>query len=340
MKEKEGLFTTVVGSLPLIDSLENMQRGFQDIIEIGIDYPCYPQLKSMTSSFLDPLSEIIDPLKKEGDRFYLDSDFKTPDKVIGLEYGNFIIDFFKKHPALKKNILGTKACLTGPFTLASEVILRESAAKDINPIIFNEPRAIMVQEYVEKLAEILKKIAKAYNDLGINIISVDDPILSVIVGRKSILYDDNFIINMLNKSISEIKNLSSIHVCGIISPTWRDIVLSSNVKILDHEFCTNEANFEIFKKEHFKNTDKYLAMGTVKTKIFPVKNASVENYVEDVDFLINYIKKGINQYGRDNLIIKPDCGFGPLLQSFGEKIGYEIVLKKLKNMVQAIAKIK
>jgi len=41
--EKEGLFTTVVGSFPLEDTEENMKRAFEDEINIGIDYPCYPQ---------------------------------------------------------------------------------------------------------------------------------------------------------------------------------------------------------------------------------------------------------------------------------------------------------
>ena len=198
----------------------------------------------------------------------------------------------------------------------------------------------MVEKYVEKLADITKNIAKVYNEMGINIISMDDPILSVIVGRKSILYDDDFIIKMLNKSVSEIKNLSSIHVCGRISPRLRDILLSSKVKILDHEFCTNESNFQTYKKEHFENTDKYLAMGSVKTKIFPFQNGTINDYVEDVNYIMNHIKKGIHQYGSDNLIIKPDCGFAPLRESFGEKLGYEIVLKKLKSMVLALHKIK
>jgi len=340
MKEIDGLSTTVVGSLPLRDTPGNMYKGFKDMIEAGIDYPCYPQLKSMLSSFLDPLSEIIDPLKKVGHQFYLESDFKIPNKTIGFEYGNFINDFFKKYPDLKDKIQGTKACLTGPFTLASEIILRDSAANDITPIIFNEPRAIMVDKFVERFAEIARNIAKLYNDMGINIISLDDPILSVIIGRKSILHDDDFIIRILNKSISEIKNFSSIHVCGRISPKLRDILLSSKVKILDHEFCTSESNFEIFKKEHFETTDKYLAMGSVKTNIIPLQNGTINDYVEDIEYLINHIKKGIREYGKDNLIIKPDCGFAPLRENFGEKLGYEIVLKKLKNMVLATQKIK
>ncbi|MBA7695732.1 hypothetical protein ES703_104367 [subsurface metagenome] len=144
---------------------------------------------------------------------------------------------------------------------------------------------------------------------------------------------------ILNRSISEIKSLSSIHVCGRISPKCRDILLQTEVNILDHEFRTNEENFDIFQKEHFTNTDKFLAMGTVESKFVPVKNKKIDDYVEKVEFLERYIKKGIEQYGRENLIIKPDCGFYPL-KIFGEKNGYEIALRKVKNMVQALKRIK
>ncbi len=340
MNEKVGLFTTVVGSLPLTNSPENILKGFNDIIDAGINYPCYPQLESMISSFLNPLTEIIEPLVKEGEHFYLDEDFNIPTQIIGLEYGTFIVDFFEKNPDLKTSVMGTKACLTGPFTLASEIILRESATKGTKPLIYNEARAIMVEKYVEKLAEIMKKVGKAYNDMGINIISMDEPILSILVGKKPIFHNNDFIIKIINKAIEGIKELSSIHVCGRISPYLRDILLSTNVKILDHEFCTNEGNFKTFKKEHFDTNDKYLAMGTVKTRVFPVQNGTIGDYVEEVGFLTNYIQKGIKQFGRDNLIIKPDCGFAPLLGSFGEQLGYEIALKKIQNMVIALEAIK
>jgi len=40
------------------------------------------------------------------------------------------------------------------------------------------------------------------------------------------------------------------------------------------------------------------------------------------------------------LVIKPDCGFFPLKDSFGEKDGYGIALRKVKNMVLALKDLK
>jgi len=340
--EKEGLFTTVVGSMPITNTEENMILAFEDLINIGVDYPCYPQLVAMNPQFLSPLSKIIDPLEEaKPDVFYLGDDFKIPDNPVALEYGEFIIKFLNERPHLRDNIKGTKACLTGPFTLASEILLREGLSKGIELKIFNEHRAIMVDWIVDKLAEIMKKIGKAYNDMGINIISMDEPILGLLVGRKIFFHSEDFIIKTLNKALSGIKNISSIHVCGRISPNLRDLLLKTNVNIMDHEFRTSETNFNIFERKHLEDNDKYLAMGTVQTNLAPMKHTSANDYVEKVEFLKKYIEKGINQFGRENLFIKPDCGFGALKKTFeSEKFAYEIAIRKLNNMVLAVKEIR
>ncbi len=339
MDKEDGLFTTVVGSWPLSNNHENMLRVFTDLIQLGIDYPCYPQLLSMTHQFLSPLSKEIPQLEEINEKFYLYDDFEVPKQTCALEYGEFIVNFLNEHPALKASIKGTKACLTGPFTLTFEVILKNKIAEGLKPIIFEEPRAVMLDWVVDKFANIIKQIAAAYSDMGIDIISCDEPILGLLVGRKTLFHSEDFIINTINKAISGIKGLSSVHVCGRISPNLRDLLLKTNVKILDHEFSTNEQNFKIFEKKHFQETDKFLALGTVESKFAPMDTKKVEDYVESVNFLKGYIKKGIEQYGRENLIIKPDCGFYPL-KVFGEKDGYEIAIKKVKNMVLALNEIK
>jgi len=339
---KEGLFTTCVGSLPLSNTEENMRRGFEDMINIGIDFPCYPQLVPMNPQFLSPLSKVIEPLEEtKPEVFYLSDDFKIPDKPVALEYGEFMVDFLNEHPELKKLIKGTKACLTGPFTLASEVFLREKLSKGIELKIFNEHRAIMLSWIVDKFAEIMKEIGRVYNDMGINIISMDEPILGLLVGRKIFFHTEDFIIKTLNKALSGIKGMPSIHVCGRISPNLRDILLQTDVKIMDHEFRTSDVNFKVFEKKHLEDHDKYLAMGTVQTNVSPKKDAGIDDYVEDIGFLKNFIQKGIELYGKENLVIKSDCGFGALKKTFeSEEFAYEIAIRKLNNMVLATKELK
>ena len=252
MDKEEGLFTTVVGSWPLSNNHENMVRIFKDIIQVGIDYPCYPQLLSMTHQFLSPLSEKIPQLDEVDEKFFLFDDFKVPKQPSALEYGEFIVNFLNEHPNLKNSIKGTKACLTGPFTLTFEIILKNTIAEGLKPIIFEEPRAVMVDWIVDKFADIMKNIASAYSDMGIDIVSCDEPILGLLVGRKTLFHSEEFIINTINKAISGIKGLSSIHVCGRVSPNLRDLLLNTNVKILDNEFSKNEQKFKIFEKKNLQ----------------------------------------------------------------------------------------
>jgi len=338
--EDFGLSTTVVGSIPLENTQVNMERAFQDQINIGLDFPCYPQLVSMISQFLTPLSQIIPELQENDNQFFLNGDFELPRESVALEYGTFLVEYLNNNPTLKQKIKGTKACLTGPFTLASEIILKGSLAEGKKPMLFKEPKAIMVGWIVEKLAKIMKKIGKAYDDMGIDIISMDEPILGLIVGRRTMFHSKDFIIETLNKAISGISNISSIHVCGQLNPNLRDILLETNVNILDHEFQTNEQNYDIFKKSHFEQNDKYLGFGTIETKIKPKKDSRIEDYVEEISTIKHTIKKAIELYGEENLIIKPDCGFKPLKDAFEENFAYEITIRKLNNMILALKSFK
>ncbi len=334
---KETPFTTVVGSFPLSNTIENMNRAFQDQINMGIDYPCYPQLVPMNPQFLTPLSRLIPELEENNETYLLKSEFQLPKQLVALEYGEFIINFLNEHSELKKKIKGTKACLTGPFTLTSEIILSSGLSEGLKPMIFKEPRAIMVDWIIEKFADYMKEIGKAYNNLGINIISMDEPILSLLVGNKTWFHSEEFIIEIVNRALSGIKDLPSIHVCGRISPKLYELLLQTDVKIMDHEFRTNPKNFNVFQKNDIEKNGKYLAMGTVQTSFSPIPNGKVEDYVEEISFLKDFIKKGFDLYGRENLIIKPDCGFGALKKAFNsEEFAYDIVKAKLTNMVKAL----
>ncbi|MHA1726864.1 MAG: hypothetical protein ACTSXH_18830 [Promethearchaeota archaeon] len=341
MKKPIVPFTTVVGSFPLSNTKENMERAFNDQINIGIDYPCYPQLVSMNPQFLTPFSRLIPELEEINDTFYLLGEFKVPDQLVALEYGKFIVEFLKTHPEAEQAIQGTKACLTGPFTLSSEILLKEPLSKGLRPIIFKEPRAVMVDWIVQKFADYMSNVAKAYSDLGVNIISIDEPILSILVGNKVWFHSEEFVIEILNRALSGIKGLPSIHVCGRISPKLYNLLLQTDVKIMDHEFRANPKNFNVFQKKDIEAYGKYLAMGTIQTSISPIPEGKIDDYIEDMDFLKSFIKKGFDLYGKENLIIKPDCGFGALRKAFvNEEFAYKITIAKLNSMVQALKEVK
>lgn len=338
--QKLNCVSTVVGSFPYSNTPENMEKAFWDQINAGIDYPCYPQLNSMIDQFLDPLCELNSNLVKQGQNFVLEKDLVIPKSPYALEYGKFVTDFFAKNPTAKPKVKGWKACLTGPFTLAGSIITTAQMVNNQNPIIFKEPRAIMSADLLYKIADMMAIIAKAYDDMGATIISMDEPSLSLIVGLRKIFYHkEDVIIDVLNRALKPISKYSSIHICGRLSPKLRDILLSSNVKILDHEF-TNGDNDAVFNKSHFENNDKSLAYGALQSSVKYIEGGKVEDYIETPAIIDARLQKSIAQIGKENLIFKPDCGFGGLMATFGPELAPEIVRRKLTLLNEGIKRLK
>lgn len=332
--------TTVVGSFPRENTDANMNKAFQDQIDAGIDYPCYPQLVSMIDQFLGPLAEIPDSgLVKKGDKYWLESELKVPEEPVATEYGQFVLDFLERNPDAKSKIKGWKACLTGPFTLAGEIMVPKEMIGDTRVMVYQEPRAIMNGNLVAQLAKLMAKIANAYNDMGADIISMDEPTLGLIVGRRrAFFHKDDEIIATLNEAIRPITGASSVHVCGNVSPKLREILLSTNVTILDHEFA-NGNNEGLFNRNMFERTDKSLAYGVLKTNVQEKEGGTLETYVEDTSTIKKRMEAAIDSIGKENLIFKPDCGFGGLLAVFGEKFASEIVKEKLTRLTKTMQEL-
>ena len=335
--EKLSWVSTVVGSFPRENTHKNMEASFQDQIDAGVDFPCYPQLGSMIGQFLDPLAQ--DPasglVKRDGE-YYLESELKIPDEPFALEYGAFVLEYFKNHPEALGKVKGWKACLTGPFTLAAEIHIPERMLGGQKAMLFSGPRAIMSGAIVKRLAEMMAGIARAYDSMGASIISMDEPTLALLVGRRmTFFHSEDFIVKAIDGAIAPISRYSSIHICGNIAPKLRDILLISNVRILDHEF-SNGSNSGIFEKSMFSGKDKTLAYGALTSKLDKIPGGTLDQYVEDVGTIKSRIKKAVDAVGRENVIFKPDCGFGGLKAVFGETFASEIVRSKLANLSKAL----
>jgi 5-methyltetrahydropteroyltriglutamate--homocysteine methyltransferase len=332
--------STVVGSFPYDNSPKNMEKAFLDQINNGVEYPCYPQLVGMVEQFLDPAIENGCGIEKKGNQYYLEGEFKIPSSAFALEYGQFVLDFFKKYPELKEKVKGWKACLTGPFTLAGDIIVSPEVVDGKKPIIYQEPRAIMSPDLVVKLAKMMSIIAAKYSEMGASIISMDDPTLGLIIGKRRIFFHtEDFITETLDTAISTITSNSSLHVCGRVSPKLRDILLNSKVNILDHEFVKGD-NEGVFEKSMFNREDKSLAYGVIESNIPYQTDGKVENYVESPALMEKRILAAVDEIGAENLIFKPDCGFGGLKASFGTDMASEIVRRKLKVLSETMKKVK
>ena len=336
--EKISWTTTVVGSFPYENTPNNMKSAFQDQLKSQIEYPCYPQLVGMIEQFLDPLTQLNSGLRKTDKLYSIDTDLSLPSQPVALEYGQFVLNYLKNHPEAAKQMQGWKACLTGPFTLAGGIIVPEKMVDGKQPIIFQEHRAIMSESVLNQIADFMASVAQAYVDMGASIISMDEPSLGLIVGKRKILYHtDDVIIDILNRAIAPITRYSSIHICGRISPRLRDILLSSNVNIMDHEFVGTN-NDGLFTKQILEESNKTLAVGVIESNVAFNSNATLENCIESPEILAKRIQKAINLYGKENIILKPDCGFGGLLASFGQEMASEMVRRKLQLLSSEMKK--
>ena len=330
--------TTVVGSFPYENTKENMEQAFWDQIQAGVDYPCYPQLISMMDQFFEPAIEAESGIVKKGMKYYLEGDFKVPSKPIALEYGQFVLDFLEKYPEVKSKIKGWKACLTGPFTLAGEIIVPPEKVNGKRPILYEEPRAIMNAELVSQIATMMADVAQEYVKMGASIVSMDEPSLGLIIGkRKTFYHSEETFVELLNKSIAPITSNSSIHVCGRISPRLRDVLLNTNVNIVDHEFQKAD-NEGLYERAHLEGNNKILAYGILESSVAYQKDGTLDSYVETPDQLEEMISQAIMTYGKENLILKPDCGFGGLKAIFGQEIASNIVRKKLSTLSDVMRK--
>ncbi|RLE94524.1 MAG: hypothetical protein DRN04_03000 [Thermoprotei archaeon] len=309
--------TTYVGSFPLDYSEENIVRILKDIEQIPIDYPCYPQLVDFIKQFLEPLASENIGIEYKEDKFFMAGELKTLDKPIATKALEITVNYFKGKAAVE----GVRACVTGPFTLASQIIVPgKKRGLGFENTVLTKP------ETVGKLAEIVANICKYYAELGAAWINIDEPVLSVIVGRRKILYGytEDQIVEILNKVISKVQNkITGIHVCGAISPLLRDILLKTEFKILDHEFKGTPSNIDIFERRVIEKYDKKLSFGCVSSK---------DINIEKIDEVLNLLEKAFEKIGLENIeFIKPDCGFRGLRTACASpEEAYKIALEKLR----------
>jgi methionine synthase II (cobalamin-independent) len=176
---------------------------------------------------------------------------------------------------------------------------------------------------VRALAQVLGQSCRRLSELGFDLINIDEPFFSIMLGRKVLFnYGEEFVIDTLDTILAEASGLSAIHVCGTVTPLVKDVLLKSKVDIVDHEFAGSPANIHAYTKDDFERTGKFLAYGCV---------SSVKPQVESVEEISASIRSALNAFGH-RIIVKPDCGFGGML---GVPGAYEVALKKLQNMVKA-----
>ena len=297
-----------------------MKRCINDLLNIGIDFPAYPQLRDMGEQFLEDLTIQDSGIKAEGDTYRVESGrLKEDVSPPGLSPLLWTIQYLEEKGIREK--VQVKAPITGPFTLAS-YIQTGIGVFPFNTAISN-PRLIM------QITHILQKSCKEASRHA-EMISIDEPVLGVIVGSRTIFgYEEKEIIrifNMLKESCGD--KIVGTHICGRISPKLADILLRTNLDFLSHEFYDTPENIRVYSPRTLKESKKVLSVGCLSTK---------NPKIESSDEILKFMKK-FHEYG-DCLIFTPDCGFRKLLTNgLKSEESYTISIRKLRNMVKAAKK--
>lgn len=315
----KGYYTSTIGSFPLTDNEYNRRRCLEDLIAIGIDYPAYPQLTDMGKQFLDDLTS-----QDSGITFYR-GEYRVTRKEINVDVKPPGLEpFLWAANYVEKRGLGVKikAPVTGPFTLASYIIINNGRGP--------ADRAIADINLVEQIAQIISKTCNIISKRA-EMISIDEPILSILVGLKVMFnYGENKIKEVLDSIRNSCGNtLTGIHVCGKISLKLASILLETELDFLSHEFHDTPDNMQVYSPEDIKKSGKILSIGCLSSK---------EPTVESVDEITKFIRR-FKEFD-DCLIFTPDCGFRNLIVDGSAEKGYYVAMKKLENMVKAVIKLR
>jgi 5-methyltetrahydropteroyltriglutamate--homocysteine methyltransferase len=323
---KGKLYSTVVGSFPhrmdrslvknsdwkSVDSIrETSMKALRFQLDCGIEFPSDGQ-------FFDMVEMYIGPLKSSG--------FLKEDRSIGKE------DPPKTHPSLelekmleknarKSGALGLRVPITGPFTLAYRV---KSGGKNL-------VEAGDVSG-VERLGEAIAAYCKGFDgSLKNSILSVDEPVLPFVLAT----FGEDLIRKVLNNIFGSIKrNYTCMHVCGEIR-SIKDLALSLDVNILDHEF-QGINNSKVYGRVELERHSKLLSYGLLNTNPRQVFSKEGNVLLESLDGIKTILENACKSYGLENLLLSPDCGFGGWKHvKMPDDEKWRIIMGKLSNMVRA-----
>jgi len=318
-----GVLTTLVGSFPLDATLENFERALVDQVEVGIDIPVLPQLRDFVEMYIDPLLE-SGSVVKERRGFVLKGSISRYETKIPHEI---------LYTADKASEMGVeyRLAFTGPFTIASKIAVTVSRSGDFFNSILKERRLFEeLLVYVEDMADEIRRNVKP------KIVCVDEPILSVIVGSRKILFDYSieYIREVLDRILSKFSGAEyrGVHICSRLPPLLKEILLNlENANFLDHEHHDVVANRRYYTREELLNNSKKLAYGIISSK---------KPEIEDYEEAMKLAQDALQNYKETLIFLKPDCGFGGLKNYLQGKEYKEIVIPKLKILTRVAQKLR
>ena len=309
--------TSHVGSFPFDYRSGLPCRILRELREIGIDAPPYPQLRDFVEIYLEPLVE--EGLIERRAGFY----YADPEKLADAEPPEPRLAEAEESAGCREDIEWLRGPVTGVFTLASKIYVREGLGLENTLLTNKEVVTGFLKQYVLRAA---KKLV----GLGYNIVFFDEPILGVMVGRRRILYGytAHEITGVYEEILGEISVEKGIHVCGSISPKLFEILTGINgLDIVNLEFYGSRKNLDRIDQALLERSGKKLAPGIASSK---------QPRIESVDEILGLLEKISEKAGGRIDLVSADCGFGGLKGMMPDDDLHEIVMGKLRNIVEAV----
>lgn len=311
-----------VGSFPFEPETRSIELVIKGYMESGVNAPAYPQLRDFTKMFLEPYIEA--GILSDIGGMYLVKDLNGLKKPPELRPKIWEAEVFVKASGNAFKYL--RAPVTGAFTLASSILL-QPRAEDFSATALSDKKV------VEALASHVRNNLKHLAHLGYNILFVDEPMLSVIVGAKKVLlgYTLEEIASYLDYVYSGLAGEHGIHVCGRISkPLFRTLVSLEKLDIVNFEFYGTRENIQILERELLEAHSKKLAPGIASSK---------STRIEPVEELLSILKEIVNRAGLNIDLVSADDGFGGLRNVASENELREICFGKLRRIREAVDKL-
>lgn len=304
--------TTIQGSYPLYPDIET--RAYRPLSEEGQEDPFLPVIEECVRDQIDASIDIVSdgqtradmiriftrriPFIKDTDNVLLVSD--KMERTIPL-----ILDDLKHVVGILPRQTQTKAILTGPHTLASSCEFSSDAYKDQGELAF---------DFAKVLNQEAKEIARLAKESGkIAYIQIDEPMFSQNM--------PGYAEDLISAVTDGVEMEFALHVCGDVKKIFERLI-RTEIQMLDLEFFGNPDLLGFLSGYDF---DQKIAYGCVDNK------SEYIDRTDGVEKIQERLEKPLRIFGKERLVIKPDCGF--------RNISCRSARRKMKNMVTARDKV-
>lgn len=317
-----------VGSLPLTYTPQNVRKAVRALHSVGLEVPPYPQLRGFIETFLGPLEEVGALQRRRG--LY----FSSPRQLLEARLRTFsVAEAEEAVRAISEEGLRFKALrgpVTGPLTLASRVYLSEDPSRGLAATALASPELVK-----EVFLNLVGGFVEYLRTLGYSIVFIDEPALTLVVGRRLMGgWSEGEILEVLSSAAKRAAPSEvGIHVCGPLNPRLLEVLAAvDGVRYLSLEFASTPSNLRLLNRALLEKYDKVVSPGIVKSSSPRVESR------EEALAILEKVYEGSG--GRVDLV-SGDCGFGGLRGSLGdEESEFATSLSKLRVVVEAVVELR